>query len=344
MTRPNSTVTEQRHRDRVYFIAQYLTHNAYPDTNPTLEAITGDASFRLYFRVKLASTALILMDVAPIKGSIEPFVELNNDFKNSGLKVPQIHAYDIERGFVLLEDLGSIHLADVIDAQFDTTKYSELLSWIPQIAKMGHSKWMNPYDNDFISQETNLFRQWLVEAWLGIEMPVALEAQWQDLTQRLTNQMRAQPQTVMHRDFHSRNIMYCSGEGRLIDYQDAVVGPVCYDAVSLLKDCYIKLPQAAFLSLRKESFQRLEQAGVLDGMTYQQYIYHFDLTGMQRHLKAAGIFVRLNLRDGKAGYLQNILPTLEYVIDVSNSYNDFQWLATWLQSEIIPLIQIKLQS
>ncbi|TQF69836.1 aminoglycoside phosphotransferase family protein [Pseudoalteromonas luteoviolacea] len=344
MTRPNSQAIAQRQKDRLQFIEQYLGEGAGCQDLHSIEAITGDASFRLYFRVQLTSQDLILMDVTPDKGSIMPFIELNKDFQNSGLAVPTIHAFDVQLGFVLLEDLGSTHLADIIEVGFDKQKYSDLLQWLPRIASMNESNWMKPYDADFIHLEINIFRQWLVESWLGMQFPKEFEVQWQSLTERLTEQMLSQPQTVMHRDFHSRNIMYSGEKGRLIDYQDAVVGPVCYDAVSLLKDCYIKLPKEDFLSLREESFQRLDDAGVLGGMTYPQYIYHFDLTGVQRHLKAAGIFARLNLRDGKSGYLQNIVPTLLYVVEAANSYKEFQWLATWLQSEIIPSIKIKLQS
>ncbi|OCQ20434.1 hypothetical protein A7985_15350 [Pseudoalteromonas luteoviolacea] len=344
MTRLSSEETAQRNQDRMQFIKQYLPLRESAHDLPTIEAITGDASFRLYFRITVAQERYILMDVTPDKGSVQPFVKLNENFKNSGLAVPEIHAFDSQQGFVLLEDLGSTHLADLIETQFDEHKYRELISWLPKIAGVEKSPWMNPYDAEFIQQETNIFRQWLLESWLDVSLSEETNARWVELNMLLAEQMLSQPQVVMHRDFHSRNVMYCQGEGRLIDYQDAVLGPVCYDAVSLLKDCYIKLPHAEFVALRKESYQRLKHANLLENMAYEQYVYYFDLTGLQRHLKAAGIFVRLYLRDGKPGYLQNIIPTLQYVVEVGNSYKDFQWLATWLQSEIIPMIQVKLQS
>ncbi|KZN38942.1 hypothetical protein N480_11980 [Pseudoalteromonas luteoviolacea S2607] len=343
MTRLNSDDRAQRSQDRLQFIEQFLTQQENTPEQLKVEAITGDASFRLYFRVVVGQECYILMDVMPEKGPVLPFVKLNGNFKNSGLAVPEIYAFNEKLGFVLLEDLGSTHLADLIDHQFDKRRYQELISWLPNIAQVEPSPWMNPYDAEFIQQETNIFRVWLLESWLGITLREEMSTQWAELNTRLTEQMLAQPQTVMHRDFHSRNVMYSENNGRLIDYQDAVVGPVCYDAVSLLKDCYIRLPQAEFLELRSESYQQLLQAGLLGDMTLEQYVYHFDLTGLQRHLKAAGIFVRLHLRDGKAGYLQNIVPTLEYVVEVGNRYAEFQWLATWLQSEIIPLIKVKLK-
>ncbi|KZN58023.1 aminoglycoside phosphotransferase family protein [Pseudoalteromonas luteoviolacea] len=344
MTRLNSDEIVQRSQDRLKFIELYLTQQENTPEQLKFEAITGDASFRLYFRVVVGQERYILMDVTPEKGSVVPFVKLNENFKKNGLAVPEIHAFNEKLGFVLLEDLGSTHLADLIDHQFDKRKYRELISWLPKIAQVKASPWMNPYDAEFIQQETNIFRLWLLESWLGVTLFEEMSMQWTELNAKLTEQMLAQPQTVMHRDFHSRNVMYSENAGRLIDYQDAVMGPVCYDAVSLLKDCYIRLPQTEFLELRSESYQQLFKAGLLGDMTFDQYVYHFDLTGLQRHLKAAGIFVRLHLRDGKAGYLQSIIPTLEYVVEVGNRYSEFQWLATWLQSEIIPLIQVKLQS
>ncbi|AOT07377.1 aminoglycoside phosphotransferase family protein [Pseudoalteromonas luteoviolacea] len=308
----------------------------------SIDAITGDASFRLYFRIQFKQTKYILMDVSPEKGSIEPFVHLNQVFADGGLAVPKILAVDVELGFILLEDLGSVHLADIVAQQDGDDHYQALLSWLPQIAKLSPSKWMNPYDAAFITQEMDIFKFWLLEQWLGYSSTNDFKKNWQQLTILLTESMLRQPQVVMHRDFHSRNVMYCKDQGRLIDYQDAVVGPVCYDAVSLLKDCYIKLPVEQFERLREESFCQLFNAGLLSNMTYEQYIEYFNFTGMQRHLKAAGIFVRLYLRDGKSGYLPNILPTLEYVIEAAQMYPQFQWLATWLHSEIIPMIEEKL--
>ena len=129
----------------------------------------------------------------------------------------------------------------------------------------------------------------------------------------------------------------------LIDFQDAVSGPVSYDAVSLLRDCYFSLPKAEFSQLLQYNYLTMSKKGLLGDMSLQEYRYYFDLTGLQRHLKAAGIFCRLLLRDNKSGYLNNILPTLEYVRIIGQQYEEFQWLATWLDNEIIPAIQLKLE-
>ncbi|KZN50683.1 aminoglycoside phosphotransferase family protein [Pseudoalteromonas luteoviolacea] len=307
-----------------------------------ITAITGDASFRHYFRIQTAKADFILMDVPPEKGSVCEFVHLNEVFAEGGLTVPKVLAFDDKLGFVLLEDLGVIHLADLIESEHREAHYLTLLSWLPKIAKLPVSRWMKEYDSAFIVQEMEIFKSWLLEKWLGYALDDEKAGRWQHLTESLTQCMLAQPQVVMHRDFHSRNVMFHQGEGRLIDYQDAVVGPVCYDAVSLLKDCYVKLPEDEFESLKKASYQQLSSHELLEGIAYEQYVDYFNLTGLQRHLKAAGIFARLNLRDGKPGYLPNILPTLDYIVEAAGAYAEYQWLATWLQSEIIPMVQDKL--
>ncbi|MDK2596340.1 aminoglycoside phosphotransferase family protein [Pseudoalteromonas obscura] len=336
------TLALQRKEQRIRFVETHIKQLNQADDELTISAITGDASFRLYFRVRATQSQYVLMDVPPDKGSIEAFIHLNHVFSQGGLAVPEIFAFDTELGFVLLEDLGSVHLADIIAQQGDYRYYSELLAWLPQIATLEVSKWMNTYDAPFIEQEINIFKSWLLESWLGYRCSPEVTRNWQLLVSRLSESMITQPQVVMHRDFHSRNIMYSQAGGRLIDYQDAVVGPVCYDAVSLLKDCYLKLPSQQFEQLKRESYQHLADAGLLPDMSFAQYVESFNLTGLQRHLKAAGIFARLHLRDGKPGYLPSILPTLNYIVETAEMFTEFQWLATWLQSEIIPMIEKKL--
>ncbi|MDK1287069.1 aminoglycoside phosphotransferase family protein [Pseudoalteromonas umbrosa] len=337
---PSGRLKREHHRQQ--FIETQITRLLEGAGGFDITAITGDASFRLYFRVQAAHAKFILMDVPPEKGTISEFVHLNDVFSEGGLLVPEVLAFDNELGFVLLEDLGATHLADLVESEHREAHYLTLLSWLPKIAKLPASEWMREYDLAFILQEMDIFRSWLLEKWLDYSFDEEEVARWQHLTQSLAGCMLTQPQVVMHRDFHSRNVMFQQEKGRLIDYQDAVVGPICYDAVSLLKDCYVKLPADELERLKKISYQQLSDNGLLEGINYDQYIDYFNLTGLQRHLKAAGIFVRLYLRDGKPGYLPNILPTLDYIVEAANAYTDYQWLATWLQSEIMPMVQDKL--
>lgn len=306
------------------------------------QAITSDASFRRYFRVWQGQHAWVLMQSPTDKLDNAVFVELTQHFAQHGLNVPKIIAEDSSNGLLLLQDLGTEHLADRLELDSVNADYKALLQQIPAIAKTPHHPLMKPYDADFIAMELDIFRHWLVEKWLGSELSPYQQVQWQQLSESLVKLMLQQPQVTMHRDFHSRNVIWHQQRWFLIDYQDAVTGPVTYDAVSLLRDCYTRLPAEQFAQLQQYSYQLLQDAQLLADMTYQEYQFYFDITGIQRHLKAAGIFTRLLQRDGKAGYLDNIQPTLQYILDVSQKHESFQWLASWIENDIMPKVAAKL--
>ncbi|MCO7186890.1 MULTISPECIES: phosphotransferase [unclassified Pseudoalteromonas] len=339
MTQNLSPKAVLRAQARAAFLHQY--YNAVPEQ---VSALDGDASFRRYFRITHEQSRIILLDVAPEVGNVQAFVELNALFSKGAVRVPQIMAADCALGFVLLEDLGTEHLADRLDAYQDALGYYEtLIEMLPDIARLPESPHMKPYDAAFIDMELDIFSEWLLTHWLGYETNEIWLEQWCALKETLTSAMLEQTQVTMHRDFHSRNIMWHKQQWVVIDYQDAVQGPACYDAVSLLKDCYHTLPEDQFEHLQRYSFDVLNKAGLLASKCYTDYQQQFALTGLQRHLKAAGIFARLYLRDGKPGYLQNILPTLQYIYDAAKCVDTFQWLATCVQSEIIPLVKAKLE-
>ena len=320
------------------FLINYLGKQLF-----SFHAITSDASFRQYYRVKTDSKNLILMDSPAALIDNRPFIELQQDFARSGLVVPQVLATNLELGFILLSDLGSEHLADRLSLDSRVSDYKSVLSLLPQIASIPSSQWMKSYDRDFIRLEINIFKEWLIEKWLGLSVSEEHQRLWYELEASLIEVMLQQPQVTMHRDFHSRNIMKTPDGWALIDFQDAVQGPISYDAVSLLKDCYFTLPEHEFDQLLKYNFELIYKQGLLEGLSYEKYCDYFHQTGLQRHLKAAGIFCRLLLRDGKSGYLQNLLPTLDYICKASKQYEQFQWLATWLDNEIIPLVKLKLE-
>ncbi|CCQ09450.1 COG3178: Predicted phosphotransferase related to Ser/Thr protein kinases [Pseudoalteromonas luteoviolacea B = ATCC 29581] len=309
----------------------------------TFNSITGDASFRRYFRVLAAKNRYVLMYSQPERVNPQPFIELNETFRAAGINVPKILACDTEQGFVLLEDLGELHLADKLQETSKVNHYQSLIKLIPKIAKVPSHSAMKPYDDDFIRLELNIFKAWLIEDWLKIRLTETQEVQWTRLNDWLVNEFKLQPQVTMHRDFHSRNVMYHDDKWFVIDYQDAVQGPVTYDLVSLLRDCYVKLPSDEFELLYQSGFDALNSAGCLGDMSAEIFRQAFDLTGLQRHLKAAGIFCRLWRRDGKAGYLPNILPTLDYIRFVAEKYQQSQWLATWIVDDIIPAVIKKLR-
>ena len=308
----------------------------------TLAAITGDASFRRYYRLSYANKHFIVMDSDPKKVNNTPYILLNKVFTDQGFLLPHIIASDEQQGFFILSDLGSTHLADMLSDVNRTKHYEALIDLSAQWAKTPSSVAMQAYNKDFIALELDIFSQWLVNDFIGIELNtetnIQYQAMWQTSCKLLTNTMLAQPIVTVHRDYHSRNIMHSNGKWAIIDYQDAVRGPLCYDLVSLLRDCYFKLPSDELTSLLEFGYSEFVHQGLIVDTTFSEFKYWFDLTGLQRHLKAAGIFCRLYLRDGKTGYLDNILPTLDYIVEVAANYPDLKALSDWTKNIIIPKV------
>ncbi|MFC0120305.1 aminoglycoside phosphotransferase family protein [Pseudoalteromonas xiamenensis] len=322
-------------------IQHFLLHRAALN-DFDCEPITGDASFRQYWRVSTPSSQYVLMVSNPALVDPTPFIELNQAFQLSGLRVPNIVAKDLSLGYVLLEDLGNVHLANRLNEPNRIEHYKALIDLLPLVAKTPNHPAMRPYNDDFVAMEMGIFKEWLVEKMLGVEMSASQQTAWNELVNWIVQEFNAQPKVTMHRDFHSRNVMSIDNDWAIIDYQDAVQGPLCYDLVSLLRDCYVKLPDNELGTLLNYGFETMQKANVAGTLTFDAFSRAFDITGMQRHLKAAGIFCRLYLRDGKAGYLANIIPTLQYILDISKKFQHSQWLESWLEHDIIPAMVNKL--
>ena len=317
--------------------------NTHFDAKPhSLVAITGDASFRRYYRLSCAGKAFIVMDSDPQKVNNAPYISLNKVFTDNGFLLPEIIASDEEQGFFVLSDLGNTHLADKLDEPNRDEYYKQLIRLAASWAKTPESAAMQNYNKEFIHLELNIFSQWLVTDFIGLTMSTEQKTLWQQSCELLTNAMLAQPTVTVHRDYHSRNIMYSNEQWAIIDYQDAVRGPLCYDLVSLLRDCYFKLPQAQLNQLLEYGYEEFTAQKLITDTSFEQFKQWFDLTGIQRHLKAAGIFCRLYLRDGKTGYLDNILPTLDYIVDVAKTYPELAALSEWVGSIVIPQVTLKL--
>lgn len=317
--------------------------NTYFNAKPhSLVAITGDASFRRYYRLSCAGKAFIVMDSDPQKVNNAPYISLNKVFTEQGFLLPEIIASDQQQGFFILSDLGSTHLADKLDEPNKIEHYKQLITLATKWAKTPASPAMSDYNKEFIQLELNIFSQWLVDGFIGSTLSAEQQAIWQQSTALLTAAMLEQPTVTVHRDYHSRNIMHSNEQWAIIDYQDAVQGPLCYDVVSLLRDCYYKLPQSELESLLNFAYKEFIAQGLINNTTFNEFKYWFDLTGIQRHLKATGIFCRLYLRDGKTGYLDNILPTLDYIIEVAATYPELKTLSSWVSQVIVPQVSKQL--
>ena len=321
--------------NRYKSLQQFLNPH-FKEDEYQLAAITGDASFRRYFRVNTSDQSYIVMDSDPDKLDNTPYIELNKVFSQHGFKLPKILQADEKQGFFLLSDLGNTHLADLLGDEDRTLHYKHLMKLSAQWAQIPPAQYMKVFDGEFLQFELSIFRDWLVDNFIGEQLSVDEQQMWQQACELLVNNALEQPIVTVHRDFHSRNIMRTGQQWAIIDYQDAVQGPVCYDLVSLLRDCYFKLPEQELDYLLHYAYDEFCEQKLLQDISFTMFKRWFDLTGVQRHLKAAGIFCRLKLRDGKSGYLSNVLPTLTYISNVSKEYPELTALGQWIEQTIIP--------
>ncbi|MCF2915549.1 phosphotransferase [Pseudoalteromonas sp. Cn5-37] len=321
--------------NRYKSLQQFLNPH-FKEDEYQLAAITGDASFRRYFRVNTGDQSYIVMDSDPDKLDNTPYIELNKVFSQHGFKLPKILQADEKQGFFLLSDLGNTHLADLLGDEDRTLHYKHLIKLSAQWAQIPPAQYMKVFDGEFLQFELSIFRDWLVDNFIGEQLSADEQKMWQQACELLINNALEQPIVTVHRDFHSRNIMRTGQQWAIIDYQDAVQGPVCYDLVSLLRDCYFKLPEQELDYLLHYAYDEFSEQQLLQDTSFAMFKRWFDLTGVQRHLKAAGIFCRLKLRDGKSGYLNNVLPTLTYISNVSKEYPELTALGQWIEQIIMP--------
>ncbi|MBL3589495.1 MAG: phosphotransferase [gamma proteobacterium endosymbiont of Lamellibrachia anaximandri] len=294
----------------------------------TFEPASGDASFRRYFRIETGDKSYIAMDAPPEKEDTKPFIRMAEALESIGLKVPHIFARNQAEGFLLLSDLGKTLYLDRLDETNVDRLYGDALGALVVIQACGPVEGLPDYDRTLLLQEMELFREWLLERHHALNL-TADEHSMLDVTfDFLAGNALDQPQVCVHRDYHSRNLMVTdqSNPG-IIDFQDAVLGPVTYDLVSLLRDCYIHWPKARIEAWVMGYHELAVQSGVLRSEHEDQFLRWFDLMGVQRHLKASGIFARLNIRDGKPGYLQDIPRTLNYILEVAPDYPELEGLA-----------------
>lgn len=309
----------------------------------SIRPASSDASFRRYFRVVHRDGCDVVMDAPPDKETTEPFVRIAGLLGNAGLHVPAIRQQNRSQGFLLLEDLGSISVLDALNQteQADRIYQAALDSlWLLQTGVEIGGCGLAGYDRPLLLRELGIFHEWFLEKLLGIMLPESLRHQVDEF---LIDSALQQPQVCVHRDYHSRNLMWLDDDQApgVIDFQDAVIGPVTYDLVSLLRDCYVSWPQAQVRQWCLAYYQRLFAAGMV-AVAFERFQRWFDLMGLQRHLKAIGIFSRLHLRDGKSGYLADIPRTIAYVEAVCGNYPELAGFSGFLRQQILPVYRAKL--
>lgn len=321
--------------------ADTLTQETGFSVTPELAMVSGDASFRRYFRIRHDDHHWIAVDAPPEQENSQQFVRIAEQWQKQGIRVPNIIAFDAFHGYLLLEDFGDQWLWNALQVADGETAvqayYQQALQQLLPIQQLPPLA-LPSYDGALLHQEMALFRDWLCVQQLGMTLSNDELTLLQTAFDLLAQNALAQPQVVVHRDYHSRNLMVLADQRLgIIDFQDAVIGPVTYDVVSLLRDCYVRWPDACVQELAVYYWQKSRSAGIYLA-DWDAFQCDFDWMGMQRHFKAAGIFARLSLRDGKHGYLASIPNTCQYLVDVSARYEVFAPLHTWLNGRLMPLL------
>jgi aminoglycoside/choline kinase family phosphotransferase len=304
----------------------------------TIAPASSDASFRRYFRVSGGGRSRIVMDAPPDKEDCGPFIAVATALADLGLNVPVILEADLKRGFVLMSDLGSEHYLQALTERSAERLYGDALRALQLLQTASvEDAGIPDYDRALLLREMALFRDWYLKSHLQVALSEAVDETLEQTFALLADEALSQPRVWVHRDYHSRNLMVTATDNPgILDFQDAVIGPVTYDPVSLLRDCYVRWPHERVMQWLRDFMAQSRANGILSGVDERQFIRWFDLMGVQRHLKAAGIFARLNYRDGKPGYLRDIPRTLGYVAEVSAHYPELNPLRKLLE-ELTPV-------
>ncbi len=323
--------------ERLSLLQEWLQHTL-DSGDIRLEPASGDASFRRYFRATLVDGRhFVVMDAPPDLEDSAPFVRVAEQLGQLGLHVPGIHATDLDRGFLLLEDLGDIQYLGKLDDTSADRLYGDALGALAVMQACGPTSALPLYNSELLQTELELFRHWLCGEHLGLTLGPADQTMLDKVFRLLIDNALEQPQVFVHRDYHSRNLMVSAAPSPgILDFQDAVAGAATYDLVSLLKDAYIRWPLSRVDEWAWGYFDLAVQSGILQPQHEGEFQRWFDLMGVQRHVKVAGIFARLYRRDGKSGYLQDIPLVLEYILEVAPRYPVLSGLAELIDSRVMP--------
>lgn len=279
----------------------------------TLVAASSDASFRRYFRWQGADRSFVVMDAPPPQENCKPFVDIAGLLASSGINVPKIYAQDLTRGFLLLNDLGNQTYLDVIDEHNADGLFEDALQALLAFQQLPMSAPLPSYDVALLRRELELFPEWYVGRELGIVMDEQQRQQWQRASDLLIDSALAQPKVLVHRDYMPRNLMLSQPNPGVLDFQDAVYGPVTYDITCLFKDAFLSWPESRVRGWLDNYWNQARGAGIPVQEDFEEFLRASDLMGVQRHLKVIGIFSRICHRDGKPRYLADVPRFLAYI-------------------------------
>lgn len=278
-----------------------------------LTAASSDASFRRYFRWEGEGRSFVVMDAPPPQENCKPFVDIAFLLAKSGINVPKIYAEDLERGFLLLNDLGNKTYLDVIDGENADALFSDALQALLAFQQLPMIAPLPSYDVALLRRELELFPEWYVKRELGIEFDAAQQQQWQSVSELLIDSALAQPKVLVHRDYMPRNLMLSEPNPGVLDFQDAVYGPVTYDVTCLFKDAFLSWPEERMRGWLESYWQQASALDIPVQADFEDFLRASDLMGVQRHLKVIGIFARICHRDGKPRYLADVPRFFAYI-------------------------------
>ena len=306
-----------------------------------LTVIPHDASFRRYFRLQLpGASSLILVDAPPEHEQNEAFVKVSQALVKQGLSCPRVLAADLVQGFLLVTDLGDSTYLQVLTAEPDRAA-NLYQGAVQSLMKMQAVQCDLPaYNETLLRTEMALFPDWFLKEYLQMQLSTESKKLLHQANECLVDNALAQPQVFVHRDYHSRNLMLSADNAPgILDFQDAVLGPITYDLVSLFKDCYYRVEQQLVVAEVEKFRALLVASGRLAEVPATEFLKWFDLMGIQRHLKCAGIFSRLHIRDAKSGYLMDIPRISTYLTETCARYPELAALGSWLATEVAPALQ-----
>jgi len=305
-----------------------------------IEPASSDASFRRYFRAFAGGRTFVVMDAPPDKEDVRPYLKVTRLLQSTGVHVPHVHESDVARGLLLLEDLGGTHYLSRLNAGDDPDRlYGDAFAALADIQVRGQegARELAPYDREPLARELALMPEWFCKSHLQLSLSASQLQIIAAAFEFLIREALAQPSVFVHRDYHSRNLMVIADRNPgVLDFQDALRGPVGYDLVSLLKDCYISWPRERVEGWVFQYREMLQSRGGPVGGEAREFLRWFDLIGVQRHIKVLGIFARLWYRDGKPGYLRDLPLTLDYVRDTCKRYVELADLAELIEARIVP--------
>ena len=302
-------------------LTRWLSDKGYDGSS--LSILSADASFRQYYRVNKNNISYAVMDCPPEDESLDTFLKITDKLQQAKLNVPEIFDCDLTKGFLVITDFGDDLYSKKLNDETVYCLYTDALEAIVKMQTKVDCTGLKDFDS-FYEDENNLFLDWFLKKHLKIELDSTSSTQINTEFNKINNILKSIPKTFVHRDYHSRNLLITDlNNPGIIYYQDAVVGPVTYDLVSLLKDCYVTWNDGLVEDMLESFFTRMKSDTINN---ISDFRYWFEITGLQRHIKAIGIFSRLNYRDRKSGYLQDIPRTYAYIDKVLNKYKELSTL------------------